>query len=148
MKTAVVTMVACASWYPSTRCSAASSRWPAGVAAVPPRRFVGMGRLSVVVRVGDARRAARADTRAISARGRPGMASTKLGDTAIVLGAGIGGLTSAAALSPRFERVIVLERDVLPATAESRDGTPQARHVHALLAGGERALNELLPGFT
>ena len=63
-----------------------------------------------------------------------------------MIGAGIGGLTAARALSGRFETVIVLERDELAATACSRAGTPQDRHVHALLAGGLKALAELFPG--
>ena len=33
---------------------------------------------------------------------------------AIVIGAGMGGLTSAAALAPHFARVVVVERDDLP----------------------------------
>jgi len=66
---------------------------------------------------------------------------------AVVLGAGMGGLTAARALADHFERVLVLERDALPNDALDRHGVPQGRHVHALLAGGQRALSELLPGF-
>src|SRR5215475_8781539 len=62
-----------------------------------------------------------------------------MGRQAIVVGAGIGGLT--------FERVLVLERDVLPVEPEDRPSIPQGRHVHALLRGGQNALEELLPGF-
>ena len=58
----------------------------------------------------------------------------------------MGGLAAAKALSTHFDRVTVLERDALPPDATSRQGTPQARHLHALLAGGLVALNELLPG--
>jgi len=65
---------------------------------------------------------------------------------AVVVGAGIAGLTAARVLSDRFETVLVLERDDLAATAGSRAGTPQDRHVHALLAGGLKALAELFPG--
>ena len=65
---------------------------------------------------------------------------------AIVIGAGIGGLTAAGALAGHFDQVIVLERDALPAAAAARAGTPQARHAHALLAGGLQALAELFPG--
>jgi 2-polyprenyl-6-methoxyphenol hydroxylase-like FAD-dependent oxidoreductase len=43
--------------------------------------------------------------------------------------------------------VVVLERDILPSEAAYRAGTPQARHVHALLLSGQRALSELFPGF-
>src|SRR5262245_38114384 len=66
---------------------------------------------------------------------------------ALVLGAGIGGLTSARALADHFERVVVLERDALPEHPEDRPGVPQGRHVHTLLAGGQHALCELFPAF-
>jgi len=71
-----------------------------------------------------------------------------LGKQAIVIGAGIGGLAAAGALADHFERVIVLERDRLPAGPAHRAGVPQGRHVHVLLAGGQRALESLFPGFT
>jgi 2-polyprenyl-6-methoxyphenol hydroxylase-like FAD-dependent oxidoreductase len=74
-------------------------------------------------------------------------ASTKIGRQAIVVGAGIGGLSAAAALTPFFERVLVLERDRLPEDASHRPGTPQSRHPHGLLIGGQRALGELMPEF-
>jgi len=73
--------------------------------------------------------------------------SSFIGRHAVVIGAGIGGLTAARALADHFERVLVLERDVLPAEPLDRHGVPQGRHVHALLAGGQRALEELFPGF-
>jgi 2-polyprenyl-6-methoxyphenol hydroxylase-like FAD-dependent oxidoreductase len=59
----------------------------------------------------------------------------------------MGGLTAAGALADHFEQVIVLERDTLPHDAVHRAGTPQAKHVHALLGGGQRALGDLFPGF-
>ena len=67
--------------------------------------------------------------------------------TAIVIGAGLGGLCAAAALVQRFERVLVLERDALPDGPGSRGGTPQDRHAHVLLLGGLQALESLFPGF-
>jgi 2-polyprenyl-6-methoxyphenol hydroxylase-like FAD-dependent oxidoreductase len=70
-----------------------------------------------------------------------------IGKRAIVIGAGIGGLTAAAAVAPYFEHVVVIERDALPTQPSTRPGTPQAKHVHALLAGGQRALEQLFPGF-
>jgi 2-polyprenyl-6-methoxyphenol hydroxylase-like FAD-dependent oxidoreductase len=70
-----------------------------------------------------------------------------VGGQAIVVGAGMGGLTAARALADHFERVLVLERDTLPREAADRAGVPQGKHVHALLAGGQRALAELFPGF-
>ncbi|MFD3590407.1 NAD(P)/FAD-dependent oxidoreductase [Streptomyces sp. NPDC058683] len=66
---------------------------------------------------------------------------------AVVLGAGIAGLTAAGALSETFESVVVIERDQLPAEPENRRGIPQGRHVHGLLARGLGALEELFPGF-
>jgi len=65
---------------------------------------------------------------------------------AVVIGAGISGLTAAAALADHFGQVVVLERDALPPAAVPRAGTPQANHVHGLLAGGLKALEQLLPG--
>ena len=70
-----------------------------------------------------------------------------IGEQAVVIGAGIGGLTAAAVLSEFFSRVIVLERDDLPSQAAPRAGVPQGKHAHALLAGGHAALKELFPGF-
>jgi 2-polyprenyl-6-methoxyphenol hydroxylase-like FAD-dependent oxidoreductase len=75
------------------------------------------------------------------------MASTLIGKQAVVIGAGMGGLTAAGALADRFDQVVVLERDTLPSEPMYRAGTPQARHVHALLLSGQRALSELFPGF-
>ena len=70
-----------------------------------------------------------------------------IGRQAIVIGAGIGGLAAAGALAGSFERVVVLERDVLPAEPAHRPGIPQGRHAHGLLISGQRALDTLFPGF-
>jgi len=70
-----------------------------------------------------------------------------VGRRAVVVGAGIGGLSTAGALAPYFEQVEILERDLLADSAASRCGTPQDRHPHGLLAGGLRALGEIFPGF-
>ena len=70
-----------------------------------------------------------------------------LGRHAIVVGAGIGGLTAAKALSSYFGNVTVLERDALPAAPIVRAGTPQARQIHVLLRGGLDALVEFFPEF-
>jgi 2-polyprenyl-6-methoxyphenol hydroxylase-like FAD-dependent oxidoreductase len=69
-----------------------------------------------------------------------------IADHAVVIGAGMGGLAAAKAVAPYFGRVTVLDRDALPDGPECRSGTPQARHAHALLAGGSRALEALFPG--
>src|SRR5438046_10696374 len=75
------------------------------------------------------------------------MASIQIGKQGVVIGAGMAGLTAAAALADHFDDVVVLERDSLPSEALHRAGTPQARHVHGLLLSGQRALSELFPGF-
>ncbi len=71
----------------------------------------------------------------------------KLGESAIVLGASIGGLIAARVLSEFYETVTVVERDVLPDGPANRRGVPQGRHVHALLGRGSQILAELFPGF-
>ena len=78
---------------------------------------------------------------------RDGHGAPKLGERAVVIGAGMGGLAAAGALAKYFERVDVLERDRLTASVGSRSGTPQDRHPHGLLAGGLRALDQIFPGF-
>ncbi|GAA3742987.1 FAD-binding monooxygenase [Streptomyces tremellae] len=66
---------------------------------------------------------------------------------AVVIGASVGGLLAARALSDHYERVTVLDRDRLPGRAAPRRGVPQGRHVHALLSSGGTALDALFPGF-
>lgn len=73
---------------------------------------------------------------------------TLLGDRAVVLGGSIAGLLTARVLADHFARVVVVERDELPAGATHRRGVPQGRHVHALLARGQQALEELFPDIT
>jgi 2-polyprenyl-6-methoxyphenol hydroxylase-like FAD-dependent oxidoreductase len=79
-------------------------------------------------------------------RGDESMAN-QIGKQAVVVGAGMGGLTAAKVLSPHFEHVTVLDRDSLPQKPEARPGTPQSRHTHVLLAGGGKALEQLFPDF-
>jgi 2-polyprenyl-6-methoxyphenol hydroxylase-like FAD-dependent oxidoreductase len=75
------------------------------------------------------------------------MSSIQVGKRAVVIGAGMAGLTAAGALAGHFDNVVVLERDTLPSEPAHRAGTPQGRHVHGLLFSGQRALSELFPGF-
>jgi len=66
---------------------------------------------------------------------------------AAVLGASMGGLLAARVLSEAYQRVTVLDRDVLPEVSADRRGVPQGRHAHALLPRGAQILEELFPGF-
>jgi 2-polyprenyl-6-methoxyphenol hydroxylase-like FAD-dependent oxidoreductase len=67
---------------------------------------------------------------------------------AIVVGASLAGLATAAALAARFDRVTVVDRDTLPADGRPRTGVPQGRHGHILLPAGLQELTALLPGIT
>ena len=71
-----------------------------------------------------------------------------LGDCAVVLGGSVAGLLAARVLTERFATVVVVERDRLPNGAEPRRGVPQGKHIHGLLAGGQQAIEQLLPGLT
>ena len=64
---------------------------------------------------------------------------------AIVIGAGISGLLTARVLSTYFDEVLVLERDKLPDAPHTRSGTPQDRHLHQILAGGQKIIEDLFP---
>lgn len=70
----------------------------------------------------------------------------KLGERAVVCGAGMGGLLAARVLSDFFETVTVIERDKLPDVADHRRGVPQGRHFHALWSRGAQELERLFPG--
>ncbi|MFK0123470.1 FAD-dependent oxidoreductase [Streptomyces nigra] len=65
---------------------------------------------------------------------------------AVVLGGSHTGMLAAQALAGSADRVVVVERDMLPSGPDPRKGLPQSRHVHLLWSGGVRALEELLPG--
>jgi 2-polyprenyl-6-methoxyphenol hydroxylase-like FAD-dependent oxidoreductase len=65
---------------------------------------------------------------------------------AIVIGAGIAGLSAARVLSDFYSSVTVYERDDLPATPASRAAVPQDRHLHLLMARGATEFENLFPG--
>lgn len=71
---------------------------------------------------------------------------TRRGSHAIVLGASIAGLLHAVPLATRFDRLTVVDRDVLPRGVAHRGGVPQGHHVHLLVPGGVARLETLLPG--
>ncbi|MGH3825033.1 MAG: NAD(P)/FAD-dependent oxidoreductase [Pseudonocardiaceae bacterium] len=67
---------------------------------------------------------------------------------AVVIGASMAGLLAARVLTEFYDRVTVVERDVLPSCGEHRRGVPQGHHLHGLLASGFSALETLFEGFT
>jgi 2-polyprenyl-6-methoxyphenol hydroxylase-like FAD-dependent oxidoreductase len=69
-------------------------------------------------------------------------------EQAIIIGGGMAGKLIAAAISPYFHSVLILEKDPLPENQHTvRKGIPQAHHIHALLHAGDHALERLFPGF-
>lgn len=66
--------------------------------------------------------------------------------TAIVIGASICGSSLAQLLAPRFDRVVVLDRDELPDERAPRRGVPHATQFHTLTVGGGQVLDEIFPG--
>ncbi|ALG08442.1 NAD(P)/FAD-dependent oxidoreductase [Kibdelosporangium phytohabitans] len=68
--------------------------------------------------------------------------------TAAVIGASMAGLLAARVLSESHEKVFLLDRDDLPEAVVARQGVPQARHLHGLLARGRDVLEGLFPGLS
>ncbi|MBD2568340.1 FAD-dependent oxidoreductase [Anabaena lutea] len=69
--------------------------------------------------------------------------------TAVVMGGSIAGMLTAQVLTKHFDRVIIVERDLLKEAAEQteqRPGVPQSFHAHALLMRGQQILEYLFPG--
>lgn len=73
------------------------------------------------------------------------MSTQLLGQHAVVIGASVAGMLAAKALSAHFDRVTLIERDLLPDSADLRKGLPQAPHAHALLARGLQTIDRLFP---
>jgi 2-polyprenyl-6-methoxyphenol hydroxylase-like FAD-dependent oxidoreductase len=69
-------------------------------------------------------------------------------DCAVVLGGSIAGLLAARVLTETHSEVVIVDRDPLGPGTGARRGTPQARHLHGLLARGHDLLEELFPGLT
>jgi flavin reductase (DIM6/NTAB) family NADH-FMN oxidoreductase RutF len=64
----------------------------------------------------------------------------------LVLGGGLAGMLTAAALMPYADEITVVEQDRLPDQPQPRKGLPQSPHNHMLLGGGAGAVEQLLPG--
>jgi 2-polyprenyl-6-methoxyphenol hydroxylase-like FAD-dependent oxidoreductase len=74
--------------------------------------------------------------------------NSQIGDRAVVLGASMAGLLAARVLSDGYGQVTVIDRDELPEAGTHRRGVPHGRHLHALAARGQQALEELFCGLT
>jgi flavin-dependent dehydrogenase len=69
-------------------------------------------------------------------------------ERAVVIGASMGGLAVARALSDHFREVVLVERDTLTLERpEHRPSVAQSWHIHGLTIGGQRELESLFPGF-
>jgi hypothetical protein len=60
----------------------------------------------------------------------------------------MAGLLAARVLSDAYEQVTLVEHDELPPVGQGRRAVPQGRHAHVLLASGQRAIEDRLPGIT
>jgi 2-polyprenyl-6-methoxyphenol hydroxylase-like FAD-dependent oxidoreductase len=67
---------------------------------------------------------------------------------AVVAGGSMAGLLATRVLADHFERVTLIERDVLPSNSEPRKGVPQGRHAHVLLVRGQGIMESFFPGLT
>jgi len=67
---------------------------------------------------------------------------------AIVMGSSMAGLLAARVLSDHYQKVTLIDRDVLPQRAQQRPGVPQGRHTHGILASGSEVLEKLFPGIS
>ena len=67
--------------------------------------------------------------------------------SALVIGGSLAGMCAARVLSDVFDKVTIIERDAYPSAPDFRQGVPQARHVHNLLARGLREFESFFPGF-
>jgi 2-polyprenyl-6-methoxyphenol hydroxylase-like FAD-dependent oxidoreductase len=79
---------------------------------------------------------------------RDSIMTTSKSTHAIVIGGSIAGLLTARVLSDFYGRVTIIERDELPLDASYRNGAPQAKHLHALLARGQQIMERMFPGLT
>ena len=64
----------------------------------------------------------------------------------VVIGNSFAGLLTALALAEHADQVTIVDRDRIPDGPQPRSGIPQGRHIHVLLAAGQRAMEAMLPG--
>jgi 2-polyprenyl-6-methoxyphenol hydroxylase-like FAD-dependent oxidoreductase len=66
-------------------------------------------------------------------------------NSALVIGGSFAGLLAARILSDYFEKVTIIERDLMHNFPESRKGQPQTRHLHGLLVQGFKIITRYFP---
>lgn len=71
----------------------------------------------------------------------------RTGQHAVVCGASMAGLLAARVLTDHYEKVTVVERDLLTDDPVHRRGVPQSAQPHALLARCAQILEQLFPGY-
>lgn len=64
----------------------------------------------------------------------------------LVIGNSIAGLLAARVLADHADTVTIIDRDRIPDGPVHRAGVPHSRHIHVVLAAGQRAMESLLPG--
>lgn len=65
---------------------------------------------------------------------------------AVVIGASVTGSLAARVLTDHFDNVVLVDKDTLPQTPETRLNVPQEHHVHLLLQRGRENMESLYPG--
>jgi 2-polyprenyl-6-methoxyphenol hydroxylase-like FAD-dependent oxidoreductase len=73
---------------------------------------------------------------------------SRTGKHALILGASMSGLLAARTLSDFYDKVTIVERDLMPSGPAHRSGVPHDVQPHLLLARGSQILADLFPGFT
>ena len=66
----------------------------------------------------------------------------------VIIGGSIGGSSLAGAVAPWFDRVVIIERDILEDHPAKRKGAPHAYHYHTLTPFGLRVLEDIFPLLT
>lgn len=66
----------------------------------------------------------------------------------VIIGGSIGGSSLAGAVAPWFDRVVIIERDILEDHPAKRKGAPHAYHFHTLTPLGLRVLEDIFPQLT
>lgn len=73
--------------------------------------------------------------------------NTGIGERAVVVGCGVGGIFAAGALHRHFREVVVVDKDDLSSGPSFRKGVPQGPHGHIVLKRGENIAEAMFPGF-